>query len=209
MPLDLALTSGASVLYGSNMSGKTTALKTIYYILTLIQFGLPLPAQSIKLHYPEHLFLMLKSSGDVRTGISTYGEELSFFAQQINDGSYILADELFLSTDPTNGTLLSEIVVRHMRGRDCLFFCTTHYPEMLDIKNVDLYRMEDPDPALVREHCKDLRSMQEIMPYNLMPIASTDHEHIRTSKAPLKTALLFDLADDIQAEIRKYLGKTQ
>ncbi len=207
--LDLNLSRNASILYGSNMSGKTTVLKTVYWLLSLIQFGLPIPAQSIKLHYPEHVFLMLKSSGDLRTGISTYGEELSFFSQPIHDGSYILADELFLSTDPINGAVLSGVMIRHMRGRDCLFLCTTHYPEMLDIENVDLYRMEDPDPVLVQRHSEEMKSMQNIMPYRLVPITSTDHAQIRTSKMALETALLFDLPTQVQAEIKKYLRKTK
>jgi DNA mismatch repair ATPase MutS len=206
IPLDLSIGRGATVLYGANMSGKTTVLKTVYCLLTLVQLGLPLPARKAVLHYPEQVALMLKSPGDVRTDSSTYGEELAFFARPMNDGAYILSDELFLSTDPANGVVLSKILIRSMARADKLFFCTTHYPEILDIENITLYRMADPDPLLLKKNSSNLQSLQNFMPYKLIPITDREQEKIRTSLAPLETALLFDLPQDIKKAIRSHLA---
>ena len=187
------------------MSGKTTVLKTVYFLLTLVQLGLPLPARNITLHYPAQVALALKSPGDIRTNSSTYSEELSFFAQPMKDGAYILSDELFLSTDPANGVILSKIVVQSMTDADMVFFCTTHYPEILNTKNSALYKMEDVNPLLLKKNGYDLQSLHNFMPYRLTPISEGDHEKIRTSTAPLETALLFDLPQDIKEAIKTHL----
>lgn len=206
IPLELDITRGATVLYGANMSGKTTVLKTLYFLLSLVQLGLPLPARKAVLHYPRQVSLMLKSSGDVRTNSSTYGEELAFFSQPMAEGAYILSDELFLSTDPANGVILSKIVLQSMAGGDKLFFCTTHYPEILDIETITLFRMADPDPNLLVGSGKNLQSLQNFMPYKLIAIKDREQEKIRTNLAPLETALLFDLPQDIKEGIRQYLA---
>ena len=206
IPLDLDITRGATVLYGANMSGKTTVLKTLYFLLSLVQLGLPLPARKAVLHYPRQVALMLKSPGDVRTNSSTFGEELAFFAKPMLEGAYILSDELFLSTDPANGVILSKIFLQSMAGGDKLFFCTTHYPEILDIENITLFRMEDPDPFLLVESGSDLQSLHNFMPYKLIAITDREQEKIRTNLAPLETALLFDLPRDIKEAIKQYLA---
>jgi len=206
IPLDLNIGTGATVLYGANMSGKTTVLKTVYCLLTLVQLGLPLPARKAVLHYPVQVALMLKSPGDVRTSYSTYGEELAFFAQPMQDGAYILSDELFLSTDPANGVVLSKILIQSMARADKLFFCTTHYPEILDIEDISLYRMADPDPLLLKESGSDLQALQNFMPYKLIRITDREQEKIKTNLAPLQTALLFDLPQDIKKAIKSHLA---
>jgi DNA mismatch repair ATPase MutS len=205
--LDLSLEKGSTILYGPNMSGKTTVLKTIYFHLTLVQLGLPLPARKVTLHYPKQVALSLKSPGDVRTSSSTYSEELTFYTQTMEEGAYVLSDELFLSTDPVNGVILSGIMIRSMAASDRIFFCTTHYPEILDIKNIALYRMEDADPLLLKKDGHDLQSLHNFMPYRLKQITGSDYQKIRTDIAPLKTALLFDLPEDIKEAIKKHIDK--
>jgi len=209
IPLDLDIARGATVLYGANMSGKTTVLKTLYFLLSLVQLGLPLPAKKAVLHFPRQVSLMLKSPGDVRTNSSTYGEELAFFAKPMAEGAYIISDELFLSTDPANGVILSKIILQSMAGGDKLFFCTTHYPEILDIENVTLFRMADPEPLLLAESGNDLQSLQNFMPYKLVAITDREQEKIRTNLAPLETALLFDLPRDIKEAIKEHLAGTK
>ena len=208
IPLDLNLKRGSTILYGPNMSGKTTVLKTVYFLLTLVQLGLPLPARKMRLHYPEQVALSLKSPGDIRTNSSTYSEELSFFAEPMKDGAYILSDELFLSTDPANGVILSQIVLQFMAAADRVFFCTTHYPEILDTKNTVLYRMEDADPDLLKKDGYNLQSLHNLMPYLITVVTDSDREKIRTNVAPLTTALLFDLDEEVKTAIRKHIDKT-
>jgi DNA mismatch repair ATPase MutS len=203
-PIDITLKKGSSVLFGTNMSGKTTVLKTIYFLLTLVQLGLPLPANSAELRFPSTVDLLLKSAGDIRSGISSFGEELEFFSRKFPDGAYILADELFLSTDPVNGCLLAKLIVESMAKSKKLFLCTSHYPEILKIGKINIYRMADPEPRLVKEsRCRD--DLKKIMPFRIIPVDRKEREEIENNRTPLETALLFGLPEDVKQAISRML----
>lgn len=203
VPLDLELQPGASVLFGANMSGKTTVLKTLFFQLSLVRFGLPLPAVKARLHYPVQVEFMLKTSGDIRQSRSTYSEELAFLARPMQDGAYILLDEMFLSTDPRSGVTLSEIAINSMAMKDRIFFCTTHYPEILSADNCQLYTMEDPDLTLLLDEAGN--SIDRCMPYRFVEIKGGDRKKLEATTLPLQLALRFDLPEDMREAIRKRL----
>lgn len=203
-PVDITLKKGSSVLFGTNMSGKTTVLKTIYFLLTLVQLGLPLPADSATLRFPSTVNLLLKSAGDLRTGISSFGEELEFFSRKFPEGAYILADELFLSTDPVNGCLLAKLMVKSMAKSKKLLLCTSHYPEILKIRGISIYRMADPDPRLVRAS-RSRDDLIKIMPFKIIAADLEERQKIEKNRTPLKTALLFELPEDVKKAISEIL----
>lgn len=206
IPLDLSLATGANVLYGANMSGKTTVLKTVYFLFTLIRFGLPAPAKAIEMHFPEHISLMLKSSGNIRTDTSTFSEEIDFFSRTLPSKAFVLADELFSSTDPLNGALLSDIFLSEFNSLDLMFFCTSHYPEVLDMPGISLFRMLDIDPQSLHSGIRDIKTLQDRMPYRLEAILdSPQRALIRKSHIPLELALLYELPAGIKERIRQRL----
>lgn len=209
VPLDLSLSEGASVLYGANMSGKTTVLKTAFFLFSLIRFGLPAPAREIEMHFPEHVLLMLKSSGNIARDISTFGEEVAFFSQAIPDGAFVLADELFASTDPVNGVVLSRIFLSQFNRRHLIFFSTSHYPEVLEMTGIGLYRMRDIDAEALDEGIADLGTLQERMPYRLEKLPEPGrHARRQPDRTPLKIALLFPLPEAIRQQIREHLNQS-
>lgn len=206
VPLDLGLSPGTNVLYGANMSGKTTVLKTAFFIFTLIRFGLPVPAKEIEMHFPEHVFLMLKSSGNITRDTSTFGEEVAFFSQPLPDGAFVLVDELFSSTDPVNGAILSQIILSELNRRKLVFFCSSHYPEVLDIAAISLFRMQDINTEALPVDITDIRTLQDRMPYRLEKVSEpSQRARIRTNHAPLEIALLFPLPNGIKEQIRRHL----
>ena len=206
IPLDLSLAAGANVLYGANMSGKTTVLKTAFCLFTLVRFGLPAPARAIEMHFPEHIFLMLKSSGNIRTDTSTFSEELDFFSRPLPSKAFVLADELFSSTDPLNGALLSDIFLSEFNTLDLVFFCTSHYPEVLGMPDISLFRMLDIDPQSLQSGVRDIKTLQDRMPYRLEAILDPDQRtRIRRSHIPLELALLYELPAGIKDRIRQRL----
>lgn len=205
IPLDLDLAGGANVLFGAHMSGKTTVLKTLYFVLSLIRVGLPVPAALAMLNYPEHVALMLKSSGNMQRDLSAFGEEVAFFTGEIPDGAWLLADELFLSTDPVNGAILSEIFIKAFAAREMVFLCTTHYPAVLDINGISLSRMLDCELP-ERGDRADLPTLLEKMPYRLEKIVGDEEkEKIKHNTGPLEVALLFALPSEIKQKIREAL----
>ncbi len=206
IPLDLQLLPGSNVLFGANMSGKTTVLKTLYFIFSLIQCGLPVPAEAVTMNYPEYVSIMLKSSGNIKRDISAFGEEISFFTRDIRDGAYILADELFLSTDPVNGAVLSEIIIEEYSQREVIFFCTTHYPEVLTLENIALLRMLDIDPQTLSGKEGDIELLLEKMPYRLEKVATGEsRKALLKNKKPLEVALFFPLPMRVREKIKRKL----
>jgi len=206
VPLTIDLDQGANVLYGANMSGKTTVLKTLYFLLTAVRTGLPVPAETITLHYPESVQLLLKSSGDMTKDLSSFGEELHFFSREPQEGAFILADELFLSTDPVNGAELSRIFINNYGERPLIFFCTTHYPKVLELKTPHLFRMLDVEFADEEGKAVDLSNLASLMPYRLEKLSSENAASaVRTNRKPLELALCFPLPESIKTSIREQI----
>jgi hypothetical protein len=199
IPLNIGLNRGSNVLFGANMTGKTTVLKTLYFHLTAIRMGLPVPAGSAVLHFPEQVELHLKTSGSIRTSLSSFGEEIRFFSRKISSYAYILADELFQSTDPVSGTVLSEIFLSEFSDKDMVFFCTSHYPDVLKLGTISLFRMKDPD---FEEQDIKLEDLLNKMPYTLERIShdKIDDALEQTRKA-LLIALNFSLPESIKTKM--------
>ncbi len=205
-PLNLDLDRGASVLFGANMTGKTTVLKTIYFQLTAIRMGLPVCAESIQLHFPEQIELHLKSAGNIRWNLSGFGQEIEFFTNEIFPSAYILVDELFQSTDPIGGAKLSRIILREFCHKDLVFFCTSHYHAVLQLRDISLFRMKDVDFDEEIGHALTLSDLMEKMPYKLERILPENIGNaLKESRKPLYIALHFPLAESIKEKIREQL----
>lgn len=201
VPLDMDLVKGANVLFGAHLTGKTTVLKTLFFILSLVRAGLPVPAGSLLLSYPEKVAMLLRSSGDVHREESSFSEEITFLCGEITAGAWLLIDELFLSTDPQNGAILSEIFLKDLNRRDLVLLCTTHYPAVLDIDGLAFLRMLDCGTA--DDSRAGLAGLRETMPYRLEKIAADqDREIFRSTVGPLQRALLFPLPAEIKEAIR-------
>lgn len=204
-PLDIHLKNGVNVLFGANMTGKTTALKTLYFHLVLAKFGLPVPAKSLELGFPEQTKLQLRSSGRLITGLSGFGDELRLFCELSNNSSVYLIDELFHSTDPTNGVKLTKAFLNGLSDSNSIFLCTSHYPEILELTNITLYKMKDIEKMSTTD---DLQSLLENIPYEVEPISAKDLQGKLThSNHPLEVALQFPLPEKILKNIRKKLEK--
>jgi len=199
IPLNIVLNRGSNVLFGANMTGKTTVLKTLYFHLTAIRMGLPVPAGSAVLHFPEQVELHLKTSGNVRTNLSSFGDEILFFSKNISSYAYVLADELFQSTDPVSGTELSEIFLAEFSDKDMVFFCTSHYPDVLKFDTISLFRMKDPDFEGQDIQVEDLLNM---MPYTLERISHDKiNDALGQTRKALCMALNFRLPESIKTKI--------
>ena len=204
VPLDLELRCGANVLYGANMTGKTTVLKTLFFHLTAIRMGLPVPAASVSMTFPEQVEIHLKTAGSIRRNLSSFGDELQFFTKEMGADAYILVDELFQTTDPVSGAKLSSIFLEDFSQNNCFFFCTSHYPEVLDVPEVQFFRMADV--AIEPEMKPDITVAEwlEKMPFCLEPIdPSQIGEALQTGEKPLLIALHFPIAESIKLKIRE------
>ncbi len=205
VPLTLDLENGVSVLFGANMTGKTTVLKTLYFHLTTVKAGLPVPAAVFRLSFPDEIALHLKSSGSLQSGLSGFGEEVLFFCRTFSRNAYILVDELFQSTDPVTGAILSEIILREFHPQELIFFCSSHYPDILKVKGPVFLRMKDFPRNLKKK--MDFRKLQSYIPYEIEKLPADQkavvENELRTS---LAVALMFPLPDSLKKRISKKLG---
>jgi DNA mismatch repair ATPase MutS len=201
--LNIALGKGVNVLFGANMTGKTTVLKTLYFHLVLVKFGLPVPATVLTLGFPDRIGLQLRSSGQTGSGLSGFGEELRFFCGIDDSSSVYLIDELFHSTDPVNGVKLSKAFLMGLSASRSLFLCTSHYPDVLTIPGLTFFRMKDSELELNQS---DIDHLLEQVPFEVetLPVGAVA-DNWTDSKKPLRIALHFPLSETIKQNIRKQL----
>ncbi len=194
--LSMTLNKGSSVIFGPNMAGKTTVLKTLYFILSLIKVGLPVPATNARLVFPENVYLHLKSAGNIQKNLSSFAEEITFFTNKIKKDDYILVDELFQSTNPVSGAELSEIYLDSYNKKDIFFFVSTQYPTILKMKKISLYKMKESET-----YSDDILNNYS---YKVETIDKANvEEAIELSKKALKVALHFDIEDEIKEKIKE------
>lgn len=209
VPLNLELKEGVGVIFGANMSGKTSVLKSVYFLLWLCKLGLPVPANYMRLTFPNQIYLHLKSSGSIRNNTSTFSEEIKFFCRPFSHGSYVMVDELFLSTNPISGVELSKIFLsefaKHATSNPpdvnnenktdnttvpTIFLCTTQYPEVLQLKEISLFRMPDYGYQLQKVDSLEL---------------AKNSWAINDCLKPLQLALEYPLPKSIKARIKEQL----
>ncbi|MBU2510603.1 hypothetical protein KJ966_04675 [bacterium] len=202
-PLTLEIKNGVSLLYGANMTGKTTVLKTVFFHLMCVKVGLPIPADSLTLSFPNQLGLRLKSSGKTQTGLSGFGEELQFFCREDVSPSFYMVDELFHSTDPVSGVELSQAFCEEYADSESLYFFTSHYPEVLNSPNVAFFRMKDiPESGEI----ENLEEFLQKVPFEVEPITADKLKgSLKSGKQSIRVALHFPLSDSLKQKLRKKL----
>ncbi len=202
VPLDLDLsTEGSHVLFGANMAGKTSVLKTMYFLLTLVRLGLPLPVSKMTLRYPENIEIHLKNSGKIRQKLSGFADELNFFSKEFPSGTYLLIDELFHSTNPLAGLELSKVFLSHYNRKDLLLFCTSFYPEVLYMQGIHFYKMLDSSLDVNDE--KPLEEVLSQTPFRVEKLEAQDvGKSFWESQQPLKLALHFPLDEELKKNIK-------
>ncbi len=204
-PLNLDLGPGVNLLFGANMTGKTTVLKTLYFQLTLVKFGLPVPAEKLVLSHPPSIELQLKSSGNMGLGLSGFADEIRFFCKKADPSSVFLIDEMFHSTDPINGVELSKAFLTGL-SYNCIYLCTSHYPEVLNIPGIRFFRMKDLEGEI---NTGDIEKLLKQVPYEVEEITAHEMKRIiRANKKPLLIALQFPLPEKVKMNIQKKINQT-
>lgn len=137
---------GGVILTGSNMSGKTTFMRTIGICQTLYNAKALIPAKSYSsCKLPIHT--SLRANDMLSEGVSTFYAEI-LRMQEINkaikDGKcLILVDEIFKGTNATERILASNKVIDKLNDYKQLFIISTHDYELCDAKNITNYHFEE------------------------------------------------------------------
>jgi len=134
---------------GSNMSGKTTFLRTLGVNLLMAQCGLPVCASSFRFT-PLQLLTSLRISDSLQEQTSYFMAELKKLqkiVQQLQTGApaLVLIDEILRGTNSEDKTYGSEQFIRKLLGHRCLALFATH--------DLSLGELEGELPGQISNYC--------------------------------------------------------
>lgn len=118
------------VVTGSNMSGKTTFLRTLGINLLLAQCGAPVCATSFRFR-PMHILSSIRVSDSLQENTSYFMAELKqlhHIVERLETGypSLVLIDEILRGTNSDDKTHGSEQFIRKLIHYNCLTLFATH-----------------------------------------------------------------------------------
>jgi hypothetical protein len=134
---------------GSNMSGKTTFLRTIGVNLLLAQCGLPVCAATFSFT-PMTLLTSLRISDSLQEQTSYFMAELKKLRRivhrlQTGEPALVLIDEILRGTNSEDKTHGSELFIRKLIQYRCLSLFATH--------DLSLGQLEEELPDAIRNYC--------------------------------------------------------
>ena len=138
---DCALSAGITIITGSNMSGKTTFLRTVAINLVLANIGAPVCAAELETSRMR-LFTSMRVRDDVANGISTFYAEIlrikamaEYRKQKLP--MICLIDEIFKGTNSADRIVGATHVIRELSGDSCMTVVSTHDFELCDMQGVN------------------------------------------------------------------------
>jgi hypothetical protein len=137
------------VVTGSNMSGKTTFLRTLGVNILMAQCGLPVCAVSFRFT-PLQLLTSLRISDSLQEQTSYFMAELKKLQkiiQRLQTGAptLVLIDEILRGTNSEDKTFGSEQFIRKLLGYHCLSLFATH--------DLSLGALENELPGQISNYC--------------------------------------------------------
>jgi DNA mismatch repair protein MutS2 len=142
-PLAISMSYGLSTIVGSNMGGKSIAIKTAALLIALAHYALPVPAASCKTPLFHRMVVISGDQQNVEAGLSTFGAEMVRLAQCI-EGKYqlVFMDELARGTNPTEGEALALAIGSHLAQQEKqMAVMITHFSILSSIQKAMHYRV--------------------------------------------------------------------
>src|SRR5690606_34185973 len=138
---------------GSNMSGKSTFLRTVGINLLLAQCGAPVCAQQFTCTTMS-ILTSIRISDSLQEHTSYFMAELKRLRQIINAletgaPALVLIDEVLRGTNSSDKTHGSEALIRKLIAHNCLAIFATH--------DLSLGELENIYPSLISNYCFESR----------------------------------------------------
>ena len=139
VPNDIDATAGTRIITGSNMSGKTTYLRTVASACVLAYAGAPVPGERLCLS-PLHIFTSIRVTDDAAHGLSTFYAEIlrikSMMAfKEKRLPMLIVIDEIFKGTNSADRLIGAREAISRLTGADFITLVSTHDFELCEIKS--------------------------------------------------------------------------
>jgi DNA mismatch repair ATPase MutS len=196
--LDAMLDASVTVVFGSNMGGKTIVLKSIAFLQLCAQTGLFVPADRFETRVFRHFHYL--GEGCIREdiqGLSGFGFEIRQLNQAweaFQEPTLALFDEFARTTNSHEAEAILSAVIEGMSGNHAVMaFFSTHFRGVQRFRNVSYLRMKGLDRAGLDLHEADgvalderIRLINKHMEHRLVP----DDETRTVSDAIAVAALL-------------------
>ena len=139
VPNDIDATAGTRIITGSNMSGKTTYLRTVASACVLAYAGAPVPGERLCLS-PLHIFTSIRVTDDAAHGLSTFYAEIlrikSMMASKEKSlPMLIVIDEIFKGTNSADRLIGAREAISRLTGADFITLVSTHDFELCEIES--------------------------------------------------------------------------
>ncbi len=136
---DADFNGGTTIITGSNMSGKTTFLRTLGVNLILAYAGAPVCASEMEADYMK-IFTSMRVTDDVGNGISTFYAEILRIKTMVeykkNEVPMLcLIDEIFKGTNSADRIVGASQVIKKLSDDYSMTIVSTHDFELCDLKS--------------------------------------------------------------------------
>lgn len=130
------------LITGSNTGGKTVALKTVGLFLLMTKSGMFLPCGRCVIYPFRKVFADIGDEQNIFQNLSTFSSHIKIIIDIINNSDYetvVLIDELCAGTDPQEGAILAEVILKKLKDLNSICITTTHYGELKSLEYTDRY----------------------------------------------------------------------
>jgi hypothetical protein len=149
VPLSVRVSSGANVLCGSNMGGKTVAMSLLFLCQCLAQYALPVPAKAFSTKLFGVLRFSASTEGDLENGLSSFGREVVRVKSVWNDmmafpPALVCYDEPGRSTNPMEGEAIAVGLVQNavrIAEDGHVVFIATHFAEATRQRGIRIFQV--------------------------------------------------------------------
>ncbi len=130
------------IITGSNTGGKTVTLKTVGLFIIMAKSGLFLPCAEAHIYPFEKVLADIGDEQSILQNLSTFSSHMKNIIdilENANSETFILIDEMCAGTDPQEGAVLAEIILKEFAKKQSFSIITTHYGELKTLEYTDPY----------------------------------------------------------------------
>lgn len=181
-PLTAVFSRRVNIIYGSNMGGKTVALKTLAFNQLLAQSGFFVPAASFETCLFDGAVFIGGAEMETAGGLSGFGLEMNDFVAahaRLKTGSLLLLmDEFARTTNSEEAAALLSAILEDLGGRPkAAAFLATHFSGLRAGRTAAAFKMRGFDTAAFNDYfagrspCgldEKLRMINRFMRYELL-----------------------------------------
>ena len=130
------------IITGSNTGGKTVALKTVGLFILMMKSGMFLPCAEAHIYPFDNVLADIGDEQSIIQNLSTFSSHMKNVIDILeiaDSNTFVLVDELCAGTDPQEGAVLAETILKELASKQTQSIITTHYGELKTLEYVDPY----------------------------------------------------------------------